>query len=87
MKLGTINVDEQDVDKGFAPLINYVPYTALQNATGQPAINLPLHWNKSGLPIGLQFVARNGGEMLLLKFAAELEKAEPWAHRRPKLKA
>ncbi len=87
MKLGTINVDELDVEKGFAPLLDYVPYTALQNATGQPAINLPLHWNKAGLPIGVQFVARNGNEMLLLKFAAELEKAQPWAHRKPKLKA
>ncbi|MDE2014328.1 MAG: amidase [Alphaproteobacteria bacterium] len=86
LKLGTIDVDEQDMDKAFAPLIGYVPYTALQNATGQPAINLPLTWNKAGLPIGVQFVARNGGEMLLLKLAAELEKAAPWAAKRPKFK-
>jgi hypothetical protein len=53
----------------------------MQNATGQPAIQLPLNTNKAGLPIGVQFVARYGGEMTLLKLAAELEKAAPWADR------
>ena len=57
----------------------------MQNGTGQPAINLPFHWNADDLPIGLQFVARNGGEMLLLQLAAQLEQIAPWAHRRPKL--
>ena len=32
-------------------------FTALFNATGQPAISLPLHWNDDGLPIGVQLVA------------------------------
>jgi Asp-tRNA(Asn)/Glu-tRNA(Gln) amidotransferase A subunit family amidase len=59
----------------------------MQNATGQPAIQLPLNVNKTGLPIGVQFVARYGGEMTLLKLAVELEKAAPWAGRRPNLKA
>ena len=87
MRLGTVDTSQTDVDRGFAPILGYVPFTAMQNATGQPAINLPLHWNKDDLPIGVQFVARNGGEMTLLKFAAELEKAAPWAQRRPKLKS
>jgi amidase len=73
------------VQKAFKPIIGYVPFTAMQNATGQPAINLPLNWSKSGLPIGVQFVARYGDEMTLLKLAAELEKAQPWAQRRPNL--
>ena len=66
-------------------MIDYVPFTAMQNATGQPAINLPLHWNKAGLPIGTQFVGRYGDEVTLLKLAAELEKAKPWAHRYKKI--
>jgi len=81
MKLGTVNVDETDPYKALVPLTGYVPFTAMQNATGQPAINVPLQWSDSGLPIGVQFVARNGDEMTLLQLAAELEAAEPWAHR------
>ncbi len=85
LKLGTIDVDEADLEKAFAPIVGYVPFTAVQNATGQPAINLPLHWSKDGLPVGVQFVARHGGEMTLLKLAAELEKAAPWKDRKPKI--
>ena len=81
MKLGSIDIDETDVQKGFAPNFGYVPFTSMQNSTGTPGINLPLNWSKSGLPIGVQFTARAGGEMTLLKLAAELEKASPWAHR------
>jgi amidase len=81
VKLGTFDMDERDPQKSFAPLIDYVPFTAMQNVTGQPAINLPLHWNEQGLPIGVQFVGRFGDELLLLKLAGELEKVAPWADR------
>ena len=81
VKLGTFDMDERDPQKSFAPLIDYVPFTAMQTVTGQPAINLPLHWNKQGLPIGVQFVGRFGDELTLLKLAAELERAAPWADR------
>jgi amidase len=83
VKLGTFDMEERDPAKSFAPVIDYVPFTAMQNATGQPAINLPLHWNREGLPIGVQFVGRFGDELGLLKLAAQLEKAAPWADRRP----
>ena len=79
--LGTFDLEETDVLKAFAPMTDYVPYTPVQNATGQPAINLPLYWNKAGLPVGVQFVGRFGDELTLLKLAAELEKAQPWSHR------
>jgi amidase len=85
LRLGTVNVDEQDVRKAFEPILGYVPFTAMQNATGQPAINLPLHWNKDNLPIGVQFVARSGDEMTLLKLAAEIEKAAPWKEQYKKI--
>jgi amidase len=81
VKLGVFDMEETDPMKSFAPLIDYVPFTAMQNVTGQPAINLPLHWNKEGLPIGVQFVGRFGDETTLLKLAAQLEKAAPWAQR------
>jgi amidase len=86
VKLGTFDMDERDPVKSFAPLIDYVPFTAMQNVTGQPAINLPLYWNKAGLPIGVQFVGRYGDETTLLRLAAQLEKAAPWAHRYAQVK-
>jgi amidase len=61
----------------------YVPFTPPFNSSGQPAINLPLHWNGDGLPIGVQLVAAYGCEDVLLRVAAQVETAQPWAHRRP----
>jgi amidase len=83
LPLGSIDTAETDVMRASAPLLSYVPITPLQNATGQPAINLPLYWNDAGLPIGTQFVGRFGEEATLLTLAAELERARPWDRRRP----
>jgi amidase len=83
MKIGAVNLEETDLIKAWAPIASYVPFTALQNVTGQPAISLPLAWSKSGLPIGVQFVGRFGEEHLLLQLAAQIEKAEPWSKKRP----
>jgi amidase len=85
LRLGSIDVMECDVSKAVAALQGYATITPLQNATGQPAINLPLHWNGQGLPIGVQFVGRFGEEATLLGLAAELERARPWDQRRPPL--
>jgi amidase len=58
-------------------------FTATFNVTGQPAISLPLHWSEDGLPIGIQLVAGFGEEDMLLRVAAQLEEARPWADRLP----
>ena len=65
----------------------YAIFTAGFNSSGQPAITLPLHWSDDGLPIGVQLVAAFGREDLLLRVAAQLEQAQPWAERRPPLAA
>lgn len=84
-KISQFNMQETDIQKAWAPIIDYVPFTAIQNATGQPAISLPLHWNADGLPIGVQFVGRFGEEHLLLALAGQLEKAQPWIERKPQV--
>jgi amidase len=63
----------------------WIAYTPAFNMSGQPAISLPLHWNDTGLPIGVQLVAAYGREDVLVRVASQLEVAHPWAHRTPSL--
>jgi amidase len=58
-------------------------FSAPINASGQPAISLPLHMSAGGLPIGVQFVGRELDEATLLRLAGQLEKAVPWKDRKP----
>jgi Asp-tRNA(Asn)/Glu-tRNA(Gln) amidotransferase A subunit family amidase len=71
------------VDKLIPWLNAYVPFTPLANATGQPAMSVPLYWNADGLPIGSHFFGRHTDEVTLLRLAAQLEQARPWTKRRP----
>jgi amidase len=72
---------------GFIRSADFVPFTTQSNISGQPAISLPLHESADGLPVGVQLVAAFGREDLLIRVAAQLEAATPWADRRPPIHA
>jgi amidase len=72
---------------GFTRAGMFVPFTPLQNGTGQPAMSVPLYWNGDGLPVGVHFAARFGDEATLFRLAAQLEEARPWANTRPLVSA
>jgi amidase len=59
------------------------PNTELFNMTGQPAISLPVYWNKQNLPIGVQFVAPLGQDQLLLQLGSLLEEIIQWQKKLP----
>jgi Asp-tRNA(Asn)/Glu-tRNA(Gln) amidotransferase A subunit family amidase len=52
--------------------------TALSNASGNPAMSVPLGKSSNGLPIGTQFIGRFGDEALLFRLASQLENIKPW---------
>jgi amidase len=68
-------------------IFEFGPFTAPFNIGGQPALSVPTGQSADGLPIGVQIVAAHGREDLLLRVAAELEEALPWAGRRPRVHA
>jgi amidase len=69
-----LGVLEQMADKIF----QWIPWTPVINATGQPAMSVPLAWNGQGLPVGVHCIGRYGDEATLYRLAAQLEGERPW---------
>lgn len=72
----------ESFEDGAARYYRHVPITHIWNATGQPAISLPLYVGETGLPLGVSFVAAYGREDLLFQLAGQIEQAAPWSGRR-----
>ncbi len=89
-QVGRFSHDREDYENyriGPGGVFEYSPFCAAFNASGQPAASVPMHWTEDGLPIGIQLAAAFGEDADLIALCAELERAAPWAHRRPALLA
>jgi amidase len=77
--------DEVEPAENFERQKRFTPFTAVYNVSGQPAVNVPLHWTAEGLPIGIMLAGRMGEEGTLISLSAQLEQARPWIGRHPAL--
>ncbi|MFT7459561.1 MAG: amidase [Planctomycetota bacterium] len=83
LALGVIDMGAGDLDAFDDALFRHAPFTAHFNVSGNPAISLPLHMSKEGLPVGVHFGGRFGEDGNMLRLAAQIEKIAPWSDRRP----
>ena len=83
LRIGELNTMSNDLSH-IAPILRrYMPGTSMFNMSGQPAMSVPLAWNKAGLPLGMMFSARFGDEATLFRLAGQLEQERPWKNRLP----
>ena len=82
-KYGTFESTKEEPKKLLDVARSFSAMTRIQNLTGQPAMSIPLYWNDSNVPIGVQFAAPFGDEATLFRLAAQLEQARPWIDKKP----
>ncbi|WP_438319069.1 amidase [Sporosarcina sp. FA9] len=79
-QMSSASVDKKQavIYEMFLPSLTYTPYTQLANLTGQPAMSVPVHISKDGLPLGVQVMASKGDEHRLLQLAYQIEQTNLW---------
>jgi len=83
LRIGELNTMSKDLSHIGPILRRYMPATSMFNMSGQPAMSMPLAWNRAGLPLGMMFSARLGDEATLLRLASQLEQERPWKGKLP----
>ncbi len=79
VKIGTIDMNTNDMKTYVEKLTEYSPFTGIFNQSGQPSMSVPLFRTQDNLPVGSMFSASFGNENLLFSLAGQLERAQPWA--------
>jgi amidase len=82
LPLGELFADTDDLAAFGARAGRVAQFLGVSNATGQPAMSVPLHWSATGLPVGVQLIGRFGADATLFAVARQLEEAAPWRDRR-----
>jgi Asp-tRNA(Asn)/Glu-tRNA(Gln) amidotransferase A subunit family amidase len=85
--LGLLSQSQQNFSTWVKEVIEFSPYTALYDITGQPSMSVPLYWTPDGLPVGTMFSARFGEDAMLFRLASQLEQARGWKERIPPILA
>jgi amidase len=81
--LGYLDSSSSDVGLLVTRFSELYRFNSIYNASGLPAMTLPLHSSRGGLPIGMMFGVGFGKEAILVRLAGQLERAMPWADRHP----
>ena len=81
------DTNQKIIDQAAEKTFSFIPFTPVANFTGQPSMSVPLYWSDEGLPIGVMFTGRPAEEPLMFSLAGQLERARPWAARKPPIHA
>ncbi len=84
LKIGDLDMNQESLETYVANVTGFVAFTNLMNMSGAPSMSLPLHMSADGLPVGVMISGPVGDEAEMYALAAEIERAAPWIHTRPK---
>lgn len=76
--LGKLAGHGKSVDTFYEEFWEHSPFTCAFNASGCPAMSVPLGHTRQNLPVGVHFGARFGADAILFSLAGQLERAKPW---------